>query len=93
MYNNIIYRNACNMDPNDVDIQPYFPCPDIPTLLDFMSNEDEDYPQKRKAFHTMLYSAITTDANKSNKRMFSDALLNCLFTRQFVLHHSFPCAR
>ena len=81
----LLKRLACSSDMDTVDLQPYFPCQDNETLLQFMSNNDGQYEKRRKALDGFLYSIVTS--NNSKKRLFSDALFHSLFSRDYILSH------
>ena len=83
----MLTRLTVEKDMDYVDMQKYFPCSSKNTLLAFMSNEDGEYEKRRKSFENMLYCSIT---NPSNKRLFSDTMMSCLFTRSFVNQHKWP---
>ena len=81
-------RLGCNTDMESVDLQPFFPCEDNQTIMQFMTNSDGCYEKRRKAFESFLYSIATS--NKSKKRLFSNALFHSLFVRNYILNHLWP---
>ena len=84
----MVQKLTVDRDLDYVDMQPYFPCSSTKTLNDFLSNADGGYEQRRKSFEFMLYGVVTTT---TNKRLFQDALMSCLFTRPYVNTHKWPC--
>ena len=84
-------RLAFSIDMETVDIYSYFPAKDNDTLMQFMSNEDGKFDEKRKQFEYMLYTCITNQ--KTMKKPFGDALKNLIFSRNYVSTHRWPSAR
>ena len=84
----MVQKLTVDKEMDYLDMQPYFPCSNNKTLNDFLSNTDGQYDRRRKSFEFMLYGVVTTT---TNKRLFEEALMSCLFTRNYVNTHKWPC--
>lgn len=74
-----------HMKMETVDISETFPLKDLESLEKFMDRTDEEWPRKRKAFHHLLFTTISDKQNR-----FAGALLQTLFSRDFVSNHKWP---
>ena len=72
---------------NKFDIRPYFPMSSLTILNDFLSNEDNDFKDKKDAFEVYLNSISSLDPDLDT---FSAGLLKALFRTAFIRDHRWP---
>ena len=69
-----------------VDVSKYFPLENDAMLSEFIDRSDVDgWEQRKKGFYHLMYNAVTT-----RKDRFSCALLDLLFTRDYIKDHKWP---
>ena len=69
------------------DINPYFPISSLAVLEDFLSNDDQNYKEKKEEFETYLYSVCSTTNDMDT---FCAGLLKILFRKDFIREHRWP---
>ena len=69
------------------NILPYFPITSLVVLEDFLSNDDQNFKEKKEEFETYIYSVcyLATDMDS-----FCAGLLKTLFRKHFIRDHRWP---
>lgn len=70
-----------------INILAYFPVSSLTVLEDFLSNDEQNFKEKKEEFETYLYSvcSLATDMDS-----FCSKLLNTLFRKSFIRDHRWP---
>lgn len=69
------------------NINPYFPATSLTVMEDFISNDDQNFQEKKEAFEVYLYSVCTLDYDMDS---FVAGLLKILFSKDFIRDHRWP---
>ena len=72
------------------DITPYFPVQNQQQLINFMSNADMKFSQRKMAFEEMLTDALKMEPDPN---AFTDTLFSILFTKEYSKNHRWPNAK
>ena len=82
------------------DTSKYFPIASNQDILNFMNKEDGQYELRREGFEYSVYNTIPAFAKnwvakndkdmKEKQKVFSTALLDCFFTRNYAKTHHWP---
>lgn len=69
------------------NIMPYFPVSSLVVLEDFMSNDEQNFKEKKGEFETYIYSVCSVSADMDT---FCAGLLKILFRKEFIRTHRWP---
>ena len=67
------------------DVSEFFPIKSDSSLKRFMDRENPDWEARKHGFYHLLFTAIT-----KAKKKFAKAILNTVFTRQYIIDHRWP---
>ena len=66
-----------------------FPAKSSDDLLEFMSNKDGKFDDRRLALEKLLLT-VCNPQGENKQRIFNDALINVLFSREYYTTHQWP---
>lgn len=69
------------------DLTPYFPVSNQEQLLQFMSNADKKFDQRKLALEELLTDAVRMEPDPNS---FSDVLFSVLFKKSYSFNHRWP---